>query len=235
MPDEEDKLAVPKAGAGDAAMAIARGVLGAVPVIGGLGAELVNQIVAPPLEKRRDAWMEEVGQAIHELQGKVADLTLERLAADESFVTVLSHASSMAIRNHQREKLDALRNAVLNAALHRGADETRQMMFLNWVDALTPLHLQLLALLGDPTRYLQEHNIGYQPTGTMGGITDMLTRVTGADRDIVSQAVKDMSDRGLLPQMNLGVTMTTDGFFQQRSTPLGKQFLEFISTPPEMN
>jgi len=232
---DDDKLAVPKADASDAALAIARGALGAVPLVGSLGIELVNQIVAPPLEKRRDAWMEEVGEAIHELQGKVTGLTPEKLAADESFVTVFSHASSMAIRNHQREKLDALRNAVLNAALHRGADETRQMMFLSWVDALTPMHLQLLALLGDPTRYLQEHNIGYQPTGTMGGITDMLTHVTGADRDIVSQAVKDLADRGLLPQMNLGVTMTTGGFFQQRSTPLGNQLLEFIAKPPELN
>jgi len=29
--------------------------------------------------------------------------------------------------------------------------------------------------------------------------------------------------------------MTTGGFFQQRSTPLGNQLLEFIAKPPELN
>ena len=63
----------------------------------------------------------------------------------------------------------------------------------------------------------------------------MLTRVTGADQNLIAQAVKDLSDRGLLPTMNIGTTMTTQGFFQRRSTPLGQQFLAFVSRPPELD
>jgi hypothetical protein len=47
----------------------------------------------------------------------VNDLTPERLATNEAFVTVTMQASQGAIRNHQQAKLEALRNAVLNSAL----------------------------------------------------------------------------------------------------------------------
>ncbi|MDH4155239.1 MAG: hypothetical protein OEV01_15775, partial [Nitrospira sp.] len=54
---------------------------------------------------------------VTEIQSRIEGLLAEKLAANETFVTVAMHASQMAIRNHQKEKLQAFRNAVLNSGL----------------------------------------------------------------------------------------------------------------------
>jgi hypothetical protein len=50
------------------------------------------------------------------------------------------HASQAALRNSQKEKLTALRNAVLNAALPNPPEESIQQMFVNFIDSLTVWH-----------------------------------------------------------------------------------------------
>jgi hypothetical protein len=73
-------------------------------------------LFAPPLAKRRDEldryaladrlhWPEEHG------------VTVADLSRHEPFITAGLHASQVAMRTHQREQLEALRNAVTNAAL----------------------------------------------------------------------------------------------------------------------
>lgn len=91
-----------------------------------------------------------MAEAFTELQERVAELTPEALAANEAFVTVTMHASQIAIRNHRKEKIDALRNAVFNAALLNPQHDDEQMIFIRLIDQLTPLHLAVLSLLRDP-------------------------------------------------------------------------------------
>ena len=57
-------------------------------------------------------------------------------------------AASAAVRTHSQAKLEALRNAVLNVAIGKPANQNLREMMLHWVDALTPFHLQVLATIG---------------------------------------------------------------------------------------
>ena len=57
----DDKLEVPNKSIGDTAHAIAKAGISAIPVIGGPAAELFQYVVQPPLEKRREKWMRQVG------------------------------------------------------------------------------------------------------------------------------------------------------------------------------
>ena len=63
------------------------------------------------------------------------------------FTTVLMTASQIALRNHKEVKLDALRAAVLNAALDSKMEDELQLMFLNLVDSFTVYHLKILMLM----------------------------------------------------------------------------------------
>jgi hypothetical protein len=61
-----------------------------------------------------------------------------------------AHASRIAVTTGQQEKLDALRNAVLNAAFPSGdIDADTQAIFLRHIGDLTPSHLHMLKLLVD--------------------------------------------------------------------------------------
>jgi hypothetical protein len=57
------------------------------------------------------------------------------------------HATQAAIRNHQKEKLEALRNAVLNSAEKNALDEDIKLMFVSLIDTFTPWHLRILSSL----------------------------------------------------------------------------------------
>jgi len=139
-----------KKSAGDIAREVGKAIISAVPTAGGPLQVAFENIFASPIEKRKQAWLEELAAVVTEVQERVKDLTPEKLAANEAFVTVAMQASQVALRNHQKSKLDALRNAVLNSALPNPPQEDEQMIFLRLIDQLTPWHLRVLALLDNP-------------------------------------------------------------------------------------
>jgi hypothetical protein len=122
------------------------------------------------------------------------------------------HASQVAIRNHQKEKLEALRNAVLNAALSNAPDEDLQLMFLIFVDSLTPLHIKALKLIYDK-----------KPLTGLSGFE--------SHHDFYEQIKQDLMNRGLVPRYS---GMSLNQIFEAKAhdiTKLGEQFLKFITAP----
>jgi hypothetical protein len=144
----DEKLSVPKKSAGDLVHAVTKAGLSAIPVVGGPAVELFQLVLQPPLEKRREAWMARVGDAIAKLEAD--GLQLESLRENEEFVSVVMQASQIAIRTHQEEKLEMLRNAVVNVATGQTTDEALHTMFLNFVDAFTGWHVSILRLFQSP-------------------------------------------------------------------------------------
>jgi hypothetical protein len=104
--------------------------------------------LSPPLEKRRNAWMKEVGRTLQELE-KNRGIKLEELQTNEAFVTAVLQATQTALRNHQREKIEALRNAVINSASGINIEEDLQLQFIRYVEELAPSHFALLKFLAD--------------------------------------------------------------------------------------
>jgi hypothetical protein len=139
---------IPQAANGDHALVVVRALMGAIPVVGGSAVELFNAMVTPPIERRRRAWMESVSVAIRELYQNDSSI-LERIIEDEVFHSVLLDATWVAVRNHQSAKLAALRNAVVNAAAGQSFDEDWKLLFVRYVDELTPTHFVVMSFFVD--------------------------------------------------------------------------------------
>jgi hypothetical protein len=143
-------------------------------------------------------------------------------------------ASQIALRNHQQGKLDALRNAVLNAALPNSPQEDEQMIFLRLIDQLTPWHLRVLSVLDDPVRWMERHGVA-NPGWGMGGTSMVLEQCIPelrGQRDTYDQIVRDLQSEGLLAQGQfLHVTMTGGGTVASRTTDRGKRLIRFITSP----
>jgi len=232
-----DTRGKPKRGAGDIAHTVARAGLSAIPVIGGSAAEIFSAIIVPPLSKRRDEWIESIARGLKAIEEKVDDFNIEALSQNGMFITTAMHASQAAIRNHQKEKLEALRNAVLNAALPNAPEEDIQLMFLDFVDTLTAWHLRILKFFDNPQKWGRENGIAY-PKWTMGSPSTVLEHTFSElreRRDFYDQIVKDLFVRGLANTDSLHTTMTSQGMFASRSTAMGKQFIDFITSPIESN
>ena len=219
---------------GDFAREVGRAVISLVPAAGGPLQVAFENLFSSPLEKRKQAWLEQLAGVLTEVQARVEDLTPEKLASNEAFVTLAMQASQVAIRNHQQAKLDALRNAVLNAALPNPPQEDEQLIFIRLIDQLTPWHLRVLAVLDDPNAWMQRNQVP-NPGWGMGGVSTVLehclTDLRG-QRDIYEQIVRDLQADGLMGQGQfLNMTMTGGGMMESRTTARGKRFIGFISAP----
>jgi len=218
----DEKLNPPNAGKGDVAISLTRAGIAGIPVIGGSLVELFNMVVQPPLEKRRVKWMEIVAGKLEELEKKGVDI--EALKNDEEFISTVMSASMIAIRTHKQEKLDALRNAVSKVAEHQGPDEAKQSIFLNLIDTLSVLHIQILKFSRAPKT---------PPNVMMGALIHVLQaefpQLKG-NGELAKQLWHDLYNHGLVntPAESLNAMMTGLGLGGNRLSSLGAEFLNFI-------
>jgi len=223
-----------KKSAGDIAREVGRAIVSAVPAAGGPLQVAFENIFASPIEKRKQAWLEQLAEVVTEVQERVKELTPEKLAANEVFVTVAMQASQMAIRNHQQAKLDALRNAVLNSALPNPPQEDEQMIYLRLIDQLTPWHLRVLSLMNNPLEWMERNNVTYPRWGT-GGVSTVIEHCLPdlrGQRDTYDQIVRDLQAEGLLGQgQYVHLNMTGHGMVESRTTDRGRRFIKFITAP----
>jgi hypothetical protein len=221
----DKKLEVPEQSKGDVAHAIVKAGLSAIPIVGGPAVELFQYVVQPPLERRRGEWMAQVGEKLQELED--TGFNIVELQGNEQFLSAVMHASQIALRTHQVEKLNALRNAIVNVAKGEGPEEALQNVFLNLVDSFTGLHLRILKIFQNPSA----------PSGmSMGGLSRVLENSMPelrGRRELYDQLWKDLYTRGLVNTDSLHTTMSAQGLSQKRTTGLGDSFLEFIEVSEE--
>jgi hypothetical protein len=223
----------PKADAGDYVYALTRAGISQIPFVGAPVAEILPLILAPPMEKRRSEWLKDLGEQLKLLEKQVEGFKLESLQNNETFITTAIHASQAAIRNHQQEKLDALRNAVLNSALPNTIEEDLQLIFLNFVDELSTWHLRELKFFDNPRAWGQKNNIdfGKPYTGSPSQIFEKAFSELRGRSELYNVFTKDLFSRGLMTTDSLGGMMSESGIFASRITNMGKEFLQFITSP----
>ena len=192
----------------------------AIPGLGGPASQLVSTVLALPLERRRTAWLNEVAERLAKLEQTIEEFTVAALADDEEFVTAMTSATLIALRNHDAEKLAALRNAVVSVALHREPDAELQSIFLTFVDNLTPLHMQLLAIFRD------KPDAKARPTDHIPGPEDHVRAILpNLPPNTYDLLCLDLENRKLVVDSQEFVVGAIPG----NLTALGHKFLEFIS------
>ena len=239
--DEEEKYDVPRPTHADTAHTVVRASLSMIPVVGGPALELFSMIFTPPIGERRDKWMESVAEGLRSVEEKIEGFKIEDLSENESFVTTLVQASQIAIRNHQAEKLEALRNVVLNSALPNPPDEDMQLVFLNLVDRFTTWHLRVLKFLDEPRQWCYMENIRLSEGRTALALARYFEELQERP-GFCRQIPRDLHSHGLLidlvvrqdiaihpEQPILGKVRGIDSIL----TPMGRQFLAFITSPLE--
>ena len=233
MEEKAGKRKLPERSRADIAHSVVKAGLSAIPVAGGAAAELFSALFSQPIEHRKAKWMEGVATELQELEEKIEGLRIEDLPQNQSFVTTVFHASQAAIRTHQEEKLEALRNAVLNSSMPGAPSDDQQLIFLNYVDQFTPRHLRILKFFRDPRAWGRDHSISY-PSWTLGAPSRVLESTFEelvGQREFYDQIVKDLYSRGLMNTESLHTSMTEDGMFAARITATGDNFIRFITSP----
>jgi len=230
---DDEKYTPPKVTAGDRVHRAIKAAISGAPCIGGPASELFDAVVIPPLSRRHDAWMEEVAAGLRVLEDRGLDLST--LAENEEFITVLVNASQAALRTHREEKRAVFRKVISHAAWGQAVGTDKSLLFIRYVDELSPAHLALFGWLAK-NRSDIEHESSLEvlwKAWSIEGGADM-------DRDEFSYSFFDLRDRALLRTSGdltgfsdvysshmLTLTSSTKGPMI-RVTALGDEFLSFL-------
>lgn len=162
----DDKLKKPEKDIADLVHTLVRAGLGTVPIAGTSLNELFCVVFQPPIDKRRDRWIESIAKDLAELQEKVASHSPETFFSDlqnnENFISVVIKVSRIAAAEHQEAKLEILRNVILNVAIGIDIEEDRQFIFLRIIEDLTPSHIGLLKKVMDPNKVFRDEGLREQ-------------------------------------------------------------------------
>lgn len=127
-----------------------------VPMAGSTIAVALMAGLNHKVNQRRERWLTELAEAVEEIRQRFAEFEPDALVENEAFVDAVMTATQTAFRTSQQDKLEALRNAVLNSARPGAPEPDIQQLYLELIDRLTPTHLLLLGLLDDPRGWFHQ-------------------------------------------------------------------------------
>ncbi|MCR6706506.1 MAG: hypothetical protein NVV66_18085 [Cellulomonas sp.] len=131
--------------------AATRAALSAVPVAGGALVELFQYVTNRGRAARMREWMEGITAEIERL-----GISVETLDESRGFLDAIGPATRSAVETASPDKIEALRNAVLNATLAPDLLADRHAILLEILIGLTPTHIKLLKLFDDPRAWYAE-------------------------------------------------------------------------------
>lgn len=146
----------------------------------------------------------------------------------------MMQASQAAIRNHSEEKLQALRNAVLNTAMPNSPDESMQQMFVQLVDTFTEWHIRILKLFQDPRGWFETNNREPPDFAITSSIGQLLTSAYPElkdRRELYDLIFGELESKGLYSGGGPHAMMSASGAFAKRTSELGDRFIQFITEP----
>jgi hypothetical protein len=203
-------------------------------------AELFSLTSQAILNSRSNDWMESIAEDLESLEKQVPGFNAEIALHNPVFFTSFLEAAEIAIRTHQEEKLEALRNAVMNAALQSAPEDAIQLILLNLIDGLTALHIRVLMFLDDPSRYIARNNI--KGPGS-GGITNKTVSIytwlewpfpeLRGQEALAKRVVLDLLGMQLLTGADIFpyYSYAAHHTHGPLTTDWGKQLIKFINSP----
>ncbi|NBC04556.1 MAG: hypothetical protein GVY20_12735 [Bacteroidetes bacterium] len=194
--------------------------------------DLFTVMVQPFYEKRKDEW-------IHLLMNDLARreegglISLEALSKNEEFITIVTKATLLAQQNHQKEKLEALRNLVLNVATKLQKESIEYDLttyFLSILDRITPIHIALLNTFHDPDKVIEERKVDLSSIHDCSQKRVFLKIYPELRKkaELIDLYWDELASFGLVTKDSIRDLSSIGGSLNELSTKLGGQFLEMI-------
>lgn len=199
---------------------------------GNIASEFFDLMISKPLDKRKDAWLQDLSDSLIKLQEQVEGLELENLIEDELFQIIILDATNVAIKTHQKLKRQALLNACLNCAKRINISEDKQLIFIKAIDQLTDMDIKLLKFLYKPDNFLEnidENSTKIRDTNRgFDEIINIFPEFTGEESLVVSR-MNNLIGLGMMKDSSKQIANRSLGDIYDLMTDLGREFMEYIS------
>jgi len=247
--DVSDPRELLKPTKGDAVHAGITGTLASIPLVGGALSTIFSFGAKSPLVARRDNFIISLDDRIKKLE-KDGMLSSDQLLLNDEFIDVAAQAIPIAIQNSSPEKIDALRNAIINTALQIEIDKDSKFIYLNFINELTRTQIKILKIFINPNESIEELFQNGKKNNQDIIVIDVvkdLQKLLKIDKTIYDVSLKRLETDGLIdltdkpPGMPIGGYSENSWFIGKNElekrtknliTPFGMMFDKFISEHP---
>ena len=203
--------------------------LAGAPFTGAI-ASLINDYIPNSRGRRLESFSEQVASDLYALRDRVEAEYLR--TADFAFM--FQQCLRGAAENHQKEKLEAFRGMLVNAATRRDLSEEEKEYFLNLAMSLSALHLRILRFMAFPTEYLE--SMAIPASSIVGSFRNFFpVAISGVSVEVIESAFADLYRYRLTNTDHTIFTTMTSGQGLQllagRISDLGRRFIEFCISP----
>lgn len=207
----------------------------AVSVVPGAGyavGKVVERFIAAPLQKRRDEWFQCIGEGLQTLEARLDGFDPSQLDQNVDFVSAVFEATQGALKTVNEEKIEALRNGILNIAAGMTISEIVRGTFFSLIDRFSPAHFRVLRLLANPAG---SPEMVKQAEQTWAGAQIGVLRAALPEEMLAEDALKrilvDLDREGLASTGSMFAMGTQGSLLAKRSTAIGDSFIKFVSDP----
>jgi hypothetical protein len=226
-----DPLEPPKKDARDTNYQLKAATLSVFPLL----KEFYELVIEPPFQQRTTIWMNTVAKRCREYEKKFNGFIPENLVKNEVFQSAFAASARIAVQTHQKEKLEALCNALLNTVIMKDLDENFKLLFFAYIESMTVLHMDIIKFfrqLREGEGALDKMYVPYFELYKGEREVDV-----NLDEILFTSLCKDLENKGLLLRGKKldaggGLRKSPTGHFQWiRHTALGERFYNFIIEP----
>jgi hypothetical protein len=203
--------------------------IASIPLFGGAASKILPLLLKNPIEKRREIWMQEIGEKLRVLEEKDR-IKLNELANNEIFIDMVIKISSEALKTSEQEKLDYFKNALLNTAIYENLDFSEINFFIRFITDFTVWHVKILKVFDNPIQWFIQNEIDF-PEYATAPLSKILFKAHTAfkgKKELCDLIWSDLYRSGLINTSELNVGLSSNGLKSSRTTEFGKKFLSFI-------
>lgn len=234
MPDQKE-IQPPRDSPSDSIRDLIEAIIGLLPRSSLLN-YAANKLIPSARALRVQSFYHETAAMLNQLDRSQRN-RVEELRGNEAFQSLLLQSYLTVVQTHQEEKLEAVRNVLLNSAAGTNLAFDIQSMFLNMLHQYTPTHLKLLSIMDNPRKYFEDLGIDVATitqTEKFGRTHLMIVALLpdyGEEGDIYLKMCSDLHASELIPRNQ--IDMERFEALEGQLTNLGKRFMRFVLTPPQ--
>jgi hypothetical protein len=224
--DESHPTSVSPESTADAALEIARaaaiGALGAVPVLGPILSEVIGVAWGSNRAERLERFAIQLGRDVEAIADRIDTEFVRR----DEFHGLAEEAIERVVLRRNQAKIDRFSAAVANAATTERPDERARERYLDLLNDLRPVHLELLARLATPRPDWERP----PDVLTVGQVVNSRLAFALQDLDYDRTEFAELQRRGLVASFeDQAVLLHAAEDIGRIVTPFGRGFLRYLT------